>query len=683
MALQFYTTQPTNDRDSEIVTDSEPEREERRRRAKELKKRTRRPLQSAKVNAEIIELTDSSEPEALPLRPTQANAVPPADEVVEIIGTRIEPLTRNDREPQLVDTRNNTVQNASSNTFFPSVGEILDPHRSPWREMTVPMPSPSTQQPSQDGRFSVLSLPSSSSKSAREPTATDSEADPDSDCNTKRMNIAQFAYTINDVRRTTSIASSSRSVSFIDTERCAPAKKVPRLAAHSLSDAFPASDLARLLKCVCCDLSWTARKTAPQKMKHIQLCAKKNALTHETVIILIRKELEVAPPPGTAQTNSKSACSKEQDNARTLLEDVLVADGAKKKKRRVQVVGTVQSLQDTRGQILDRARRLIGDATPATGDAVALRQHHEPSARSMPPATQVFGASGLASGQDASAAQVPGLAFPPTQVFAPSKFVEVEDDMPPATQGFGKRALATGLDGAVTRTQGLPSQMFGPSKFARDAEQAPCDIDSESTHDRSGDAMHSLSFRSDLLPAARKSPSTRSQRAPAAGSSRQPARYTRVYDDTTSGGFVWHSDAESSCSPQVANPANSSVRRASRAHRSTSPLKSNPVQSQSRVPGAPCVEEVDEQEYQPYSDWEQGPWQDGDHDAHLYFIPDEPLHDQTADGRRSPGSPLSVFMSGPGKTITTTRKTEQTASHQGAEGEKTAVQEEKQRRRRA
>ncbi|THH15374.1 hypothetical protein EW146_g5092 [Bondarzewia mesenterica] len=91
---------------------------------------------------------------------------------------------------------------------------------------------------------------------------------------------------------------------------------------------IPDSDLSALLKCVSCDISWTTRKSVAQKVKHIQACYKKKGLTEETLNYLILQELD-----RTRRTmeEEKTKAASLADVPRTYLEGIVDEAGPKKK----------------------------------------------------------------------------------------------------------------------------------------------------------------------------------------------------------------------------------------------------------------------------------------------------------------------------------------------------------------
>jgi len=161
------------------------------------------------------------------------------------------------------------------------------------------------------------------------------------------------------------------------------------------------SDFARVSRCICCDTSWTTRKTAAQKMDHIQRCARKHGYDEETVRILIKKE---------NSTNAVEKCISGNPKATTLLEDVIQETAPKKKRNTHRSAGNlVASGSASRKTILARARNIITTPSPdempsSSIDVTESTLHHVHGSSTRPtwadrqeaPPTQAFMASKLA-----------------------------------------------------------------------------------------------------------------------------------------------------------------------------------------------------------------------------------------------------------------------------------------------
>lgn len=139
----------------------------------------------------------------------------------------------------------------------------------------------------------------------------------------------------------------------------------------------------KILRCVCCKVQWTTRKSGAQKMTHIQSCAKKHALDSETINVLIQKQISLEEP----------------FVKRTLFENVLVDATPKQKVKRRKKEGSLKTVSTSRASILARARDILSTSTDdgkyQNGSTVAGSQGH-----SELPSTQAFGRSGLAQMQN-------------------------------------------------------------------------------------------------------------------------------------------------------------------------------------------------------------------------------------------------------------------------------------------
>ncbi|KAI0352892.1 hypothetical protein OH77DRAFT_1522956 [Trametes cingulata] len=470
---------------SEYVEDSEPEREIRRTQEKTRlkKKRANPPVQHA---AEVIELTDSEESCHDPAPPSsRAKGKEKSVTVIDISDSSEGPLPnaggRNSVEPAVKHARQESVIELSSciedettDDSLPSIGRAYDlPRRNVASSTSAPIDIARAPQP-----LSREEAPAPRAASPPSParTAGSSEGEGGS------LKLGRFAYAAPvPIRRTASKTPSPTESSSVPPEP-APAGKVKRAASHRFADDFSDAQLSRILKCVSCDLAWTTRKSLLQKMKHIQTCAKKNALTDETVRILLRKELDNLPP---IASSSKSAASEPAPPAapETLLEDVLKDANKKKPGRRPQVLQTVKSVTETRETILDKARALLQDSGTSRGSTPvpqnATKQSSITNVAEMPPPTQMFSRSNVA------ARALPADEHPAdrTQAFGPSRLagyssriqgaivrtgseIAAQSDVSPLTQvpsGSGSTDSR-----AVERSEeDLPpsTQVFAPSKF--------------------------------------------------------------------------------------------------------------------------------------------------------------------------------------------------------------------------
>jgi hypothetical protein len=228
-------------------------------------------------------------------------------------------------------------------------------------------------------------------------------------------------------------------------------KSIRRTGPHSTTD-FSDIAIAKLTTCISCNLKWTARKSAVEKMKHVKSCAKKNSLADETVRVLIRQEIDKAPVNAKEKGKGKLVHLEPPKEPNTVLEDVINDRGPKKRGKRPAVTKTVKSLTETRDVILDRARTILGNADDVDSSIQ----------------TQAFGPSKLIGGLPRSEM----ARIPPTQPFGQSALRQAQKDIRPNPI----LALAPMSDrvGVVSDSEHsddsdvkkiLPTQKFAPSKL--------------------------------------------------------------------------------------------------------------------------------------------------------------------------------------------------------------------------
>ncbi|KAF8138457.1 hypothetical protein EV363DRAFT_1154945 [Boletus edulis] len=206
-----------------------------------------------------------------------------------------------------------------------------------------------------------------------------------------------------------------------------PSRPTASLVRKDPPDHLPDSLLVQLSKCISCGLEWTRRKTVKQKHTHIKQCARKHALTKDTIRILVEKEVATSPP--TQSINE------------TTLMDSVVPAGPVKRSKRQQVLPTVMSLPETRDSILSRARDILGPT----------------SSQADPQPTQQFGQSALAC----------------RNIQHPSRLalhsVDRSIEQLPSTQPFGASSLRRGIMTAEQSVDSCEEPSVGASLFAQDA----------------------------------------------------------------------------------------------------------------------------------------------------------------------------------------------------------------------
>ncbi|KAI1796322.1 hypothetical protein LXA43DRAFT_1161378 [Ganoderma leucocontextum] len=476
---QSCASQARSDTTADHVEDSEPEREERRLKAKTRRVQKKTPVIVVPKPAEdVIELTDSSPSRPTTPAPRLLNTRPEPLITIDVSGgnessTRHDPPRTGPREDDSdhVAVNGLGIEISGDGTLdesLPSIRRLLGLPKAS-NQILAPVPASAPLLPS-----GPAPLPTSTRTC---PDLSEDERDSDQG----NLKLGRFAYAApNPVRRT-----ASKTPSPVEFERDSQTPEVTsgakRTPTHRFTDDFTDAQLSRLFKCVSCELAWTARKTVKEKMKHIQSCAKKNRLTDETVRILLRAELAKLPPVASSSKSKLPAGPPAPSAPETLLEETLKDQRRKRSGRRLQVQQTVKSVSETRDSILDKARLLLQNVRSGTPVHSVPRQPAE-CASAMPPPTQAFARSSIAvhtndlpniepadttqtfgsnrlgvgriqGGIVNAGAAIAGESevSPLTQVFTKSALASamVEDDMPPATQVFAPSKLTNGA--GVTR----------------------------------------------------------------------------------------------------------------------------------------------------------------------------------------------------------------------------------------
>ncbi|KAI0776056.1 hypothetical protein BD413DRAFT_602559 [Trametes elegans] len=465
----------------EYVEDSEPEREVRR-----TQERTRRKTKRAETlvlvpTTEVIELTDSDasyhaviptrlRSPKLPVKPTIVIDIsvqgPHTTLAVDGSGNSSPPRS-NKRERTVnapssprnadVDTLSG-LDGATTDDSLPSIGKIFDFPRHP------PKVPASDSQGREPAKIPELPCPSAPSPAG---TAEDSGEEDGG-----ALKLGRYAYAAPPpLRRTVSRTPSPADGGSVPPDG-RPSTKTKRPPNHRFSDEFSDPELSRVLKCVSCDLAWTTRKTVPQKMKHIQTCAKKNRLSDETL-------LDSLPPTASSSKSATPApASAPVPVPETLLEEVLRDATKKKPGRRQQVLQTVKSITETRETILDKARSLLQSSGAIRAGSSALRTAEgtpSPLEAEAPPATQAFSRSSLAARTETT------LLFGPSRLAGQSSRLQggivragaaiaAESDVSPLTQAQhdDERGSSAAQPLETEEVPELPpsTQIFAPSKLA-------------------------------------------------------------------------------------------------------------------------------------------------------------------------------------------------------------------------
>jgi hypothetical protein len=216
----------------------------------------------------------------------------------------------------------------------------------------------------------------------------------------KILNLTQFAFTNPPIRR--KLAGPARGIATATL----PSSNTELGRKTSKTLDIPASDLAKISRCISCDLSWTARKTPVQKMAHIKSCAKKNNFTDETIQRLVRKEVaNYVPIVKQSKVKVKDSVSQESLAKNTYMDDILVGAAPRKKGKPQQAQTVLSSVSTTRGSILERAQTILATSSAHDVNFATLSTPKHPSTCSgiqdedILLSTQTFGQSALAQKQ--------------------------------------------------------------------------------------------------------------------------------------------------------------------------------------------------------------------------------------------------------------------------------------------
>ncbi|KAI0030713.1 hypothetical protein K488DRAFT_87528 [Vararia minispora EC-137] len=212
---------------------------------------------------------------------------------------------------------------------------------------------------------------------------------------------------------------------------------------------FTDGQFAKVSKCVCCDVKWTARKTRVQKAAHILGCSRKQGLSCEVVEGLIRSEI-ASVAPQVIDRKTKNAPTPIPAEPTTHMEDIVNRVHPKKSRRHPvpNMSTTVQHPTESHDIIIGRARLLLAEQpTPYLENAAArlgksrlnslIGRHSSPP---PPESTQPFGQSALAQRLGALRTNTNTVSLWDVG------HTEVEDDdAPPTTQAFAPSRLGQKL----------------------------------------------------------------------------------------------------------------------------------------------------------------------------------------------------------------------------------------------
>ncbi|KAI0053015.1 hypothetical protein FA95DRAFT_1552905, partial [Auriscalpium vulgare] len=381
----------------DYVDDSEPERQESRRRHKAIKKGKSIPTQP------------SRSPTPAPGIPAQLNAPSPApNEVIEL----------SDAEDERAVIK--VIERSSTASAVTSKGQVID----------ISDDASNVSLHSLSGApaiaiYAASSAPGSPIRTKLLLSALDMSPD-------LRTKLGHLAYTQDPPRlsRGSSLVSASSSAAESAAEGQPPVKRTRKTKPPLVPD-LTAADLALLMVCPSCGISWTTRKTAQNKLTHIRSCARKRGLSQDALQAMLLRELKKAVESNMPESKTPPTVPKLTAPG-TFMEDVVNVADPKRKARRKDVQLTVKGLGETRNVILNRARSLLANTDPGPSMPVG------PMSLNGQIQTQAFGQSALAQRHGFTRSERLDYAGPSTRS-------EDNDDAPPATQAFAPSKLRAAL----------------------------------------------------------------------------------------------------------------------------------------------------------------------------------------------------------------------------------------------
>ena len=221
------------------------------------------------------------------------------------------------------------------------------------------------------------------------------------------------------------------------------------------------SDLAKISRCVCCDISWTTRKTGHQKVAHMKNCARKHAFDEETMQILLQTEIRNFIPVSKGKAR---AVSMEPASMKTFLEDVLVNAAPKQKAKRQQPESRILNVSQTRVTVLARAQEILasssnhGDNSRRELAHPSFGQYGNVDGSTMIPSTHDFGQSSLARIYGSTSRKMFTATYSPSPPVHAGEDLEKSDSTPePAYIRVNESDFSRNI---LDLTEGIPSNAY-------------------------------------------------------------------------------------------------------------------------------------------------------------------------------------------------------------------------------
>ncbi|EJU06429.1 hypothetical protein DACRYDRAFT_113138 [Dacryopinax primogenitus] len=207
----------------------------------------------------------------------------------------------------------------------------------------------------------------------------------------RTLNLTHFANNATVVQHNRRSTSPAPVISSLNQARALSTSTAP---SRWLNCPLPEKRMKIITKCPCCELAWTARKSSQMKWEHIARCAKKNDYTVETLLTRLDQQLASTDTINVEGKSKKRKAKtpleqKEVPKPDTLLERVTHEAVPPKRGRKQAVPETVQNVSQAHQLITEKARDVL-----LAGESVVPAPHVEsatsPVAAQLPLATQAF-----------------------------------------------------------------------------------------------------------------------------------------------------------------------------------------------------------------------------------------------------------------------------------------------------
>ncbi|KAG9048581.1 hypothetical protein FS837_012436 [Tulasnella sp. UAMH 9824] len=408
--------------------------------------------------------------------------------------------------------------------------------------------------------FHALLSPETRSSPPESPNSFNPSIAEDAPVQPKTLDLARFAYTGGaGPSKPRSTRSPSRGSSVVEVAPPQARKKKPQKAASKtfISSDDPELDFALLFKCPSCRVKWTTTKTAPHKADHIRKCASKQGMTEEAAREVIRRDIADAAscPPPKGKGKGKAKVAKEptsvHDAPKSYLDNV-VEDAAPKKRqprRKLDVTVTVQPPTATHSQITERAKVLLANTQSSadlhTTSTLSSAESDVILLEDAPPPTQPFLKSKLAT-----AFRRPLL--PSQTENQPSQFEVAAEEALALFEGHGSTASGK-VSPERSPFRNSPPEPLAPLSQTFDTSPS---LNSGSVHRKGPPSIMTISSDGESIASLPTAPSTSRKTINPSRTGGAPQFEGDVVSDGDNGGW---SDANSGCLIWDGNPDSSQL----------------------------------------------------------------------------------------------------------------------------